>query len=340
MLVIRPIEQRDFQALKKIAVESGYGFTSLPVNDELLQNKINASVEAFSSKPTEKVECLYFFVAEDSETGEVVGTTAIDAAVGLSSPFYSSHIGKVVHSSPKLGIYNVVETMTLANDYTGASEICTLFLRESAREGYNGRLLSKCRFLFLADYPELFDHTIFAEMRGVSDEEGNSPFWHWLQEHFFSMDFPTADYLTGIGKKRFIAELMPRYPIYINLLSEDARAVIGKTHPKTTPALKLLEEEGFVHRGGVAPFDAGPIVECELGNINAIKDSLTLTFRRQGKAQRKSLCYISNGRFSTFRACYGEVGITESGEALLDAALVEALQLQQGDTIRVREIES
>ncbi|MBP6071974.1 MAG: arginine N-succinyltransferase, partial [Aeromonas sp.] len=222
MLVIRPIEQRDFAGLKTCAIESGTGMTSLPVNDELLQRKIDASTQTFLDKPAGKGDCLYFFVAEDLETGEMVGTCAIDAAVGLSQPFYNYHIGKVVHSSPKLGIYNVVETLTLSNDYTGNSELCTLFLRECAREGLNGRLLSKHRFLFMAEHPELFDKTVFAEMRGVSDENGHSPFYEWLQKHFFSMDFPTVDYLTGIGKKRFIAELMPKYPIYVNLLSNEA----------------------------------------------------------------------------------------------------------------------
>ena len=116
MLVIRPIEQRDFAGLKTCAIESGTGMTSLPVNDELLQRKIDASTQTFLDKPAGKGDCLYFFVAEDLETGEMVGTCAIDAAVGLSQPFYNYHIGKVVHSSPKLGIYNVVETLTLSND--------------------------------------------------------------------------------------------------------------------------------------------------------------------------------------------------------------------------------
>ena len=84
MLVIRPIEQRDFAGLKTCAIESGTGMTSLPVNDELLQRKIDASTQTFLDKPAGKGECLYFFVAEDLETGEMVGTCAIDAAVGLS----------------------------------------------------------------------------------------------------------------------------------------------------------------------------------------------------------------------------------------------------------------
>ncbi|MGR5543061.1 arginine N-succinyltransferase, partial [Vibrio campbellii] len=83
----------------------------------------------------------------------------------------------VVHSSPKLGVNNVVKLLTFGNNYTGCSEICTLFLRPSFRQGLNGRLMSKCRFLMMAEHPERFSKTIFAEMRGVSDDDGNSPFW-------------------------------------------------------------------------------------------------------------------------------------------------------------------
>ena len=36
MQIIRPIKATDFDALKQIAIESGHGFTSLPVNDQLL----------------------------------------------------------------------------------------------------------------------------------------------------------------------------------------------------------------------------------------------------------------------------------------------------------------
>ena len=39
MQVLRPITANDFAALKQIAVESGHGFTSLPVDDNLLQEK-------------------------------------------------------------------------------------------------------------------------------------------------------------------------------------------------------------------------------------------------------------------------------------------------------------
>ena len=46
--------------------------------------------------------------------------------------------------------------------------------------------------------------------------------------------------LTGIGKKGFIADLMPKLPIYVNLLSKEAQAVIGEVHDNTRPALKSV----------------------------------------------------------------------------------------------------
>lgn len=338
MLVIRPIEQKDFPTLKQFAIESGHGFTSLPVNDELLQNKIDHSVASFASRPAGKGECLYFFVAEDSESGEVMGTCAIDAAVGLSAPFYNYLLGKQVHSSPRLGIYNVVDTLTLSNDYTGVSELCTLFLHESARKGLNGRLLSKCRFLFLAEFTELFDHRILAEMRGVSDAKGNSPFWSWLQEHFFSMDFPTVDYLTGIGQKGFIADLMPKFPIYVNLLSKEAKSVIGKTHDNTRPALRMLEEEGFTWRGYVDIFDAGPSVECELSQIRTVRTSRRLKVH-VGKAARGNTHLISNTEFAHFRALIAEVAINEDkAQAVLTDEVARLLKVEDGDTVRLVEI--
>ncbi|WP_024609240.1 arginine N-succinyltransferase, partial [Pseudoalteromonas sp. TAB23] len=223
MMILRPIQQNDYSALLKIAHESGHGFTSLPLNEELLQKKIDHSVSSFAKQTSQPGDEGYLFVLEDSETGDVVGTSAIEAAVGLDDAFYHYHLSKVIHSSRTLDVYKAVDILTLCNDYTGATELCTLFLKDGYRKNCNGKLLSKARFMFIKQHQERFAQTVIAEMRGVSDENGSSPFWQWLEEHFFSMDFPTADYLTGIGQKVFIAELMPKYPIYVNLLSKDAQ---------------------------------------------------------------------------------------------------------------------
>ena len=333
MLVVRPIKEADYPSLMQIAHDSGVGFTSLPTNETLLRSRIEHSEKSFQTQTDVPGNEGYLMVMEDTETGAVVGTCGLDSAVGLDNAFYHYHLGKVVHSSQELKLHSTIETLTLCNDHTGSAELCTLFLQERARGGNNGRVLSRCRFLFLAEFKQRFGHTVIAEMRGVSDEQGDSPFFKWLQEHFFNMDFPTADYLSGIGNKVFIAELMPRYPIYTNLLSQEAQDVIGHVHPKTAPALKLLQREGFVHRGYVDIFDGGPTVECELEQIKAVKESKRLQVK---------IANITNGQahiacntvLSAFKAC--EVHIEIEGDfALITTEQAKALDVSDGEAIRV-----
>ena len=95
-------------------------------------------------------------VGFDTNTGEVAGCTGIEASIGWDVPFYSYHISTIVHSSAKLGVNNVVKLLTFGNNYTGCSEICTLFLRPEFRQGLNGRLMSKCRFLMMAEHLIVF----------------------------------------------------------------------------------------------------------------------------------------------------------------------------------------
>lgn len=338
MMVIRPIRADDYPALYAIAVESGHGFTSLPVNDELLMRKISRSEQSFGKVVTAPGDEGYLFVLEDSQTGEVCGTSALEAAVGLDDAFYHYHLGKVVHSSRSLGVYKTVDILTLCNDYTGVSELCTLFLRASRREKHNGRLLSKMRFLFMAEFPQRFADRVIAEMRGISNEDGSSPFWQWLQEHFFSLDFPTADYLTGIGQKVFIAELMPKYPIYVSLLSKKAQAVIGKVHDKTRPALALLQSEGFSNRGYVDIFDAGPTVEARVEHIRSVRNSRRLQVSI-GTVAPGIPYLVCNTRLEDFRATWLELNINEhDDEVTLSTAAAAALRVSHGDWVRVSRI--
>ncbi len=335
MIIIRPIKQSDYDALYRIAVESGHGFTSLPVNEALLKKRINHTEASFNKAVTAPGNEGYLFVMEDTETGNVVGTSGIEAAVGLDDAFYHYHLGKVIHSSRELNIYNTVETLSLCNDYTGATEICTLFLSESHRKNNNGRLLSRFRFLFIDEHQERFSDTVIAEMRGVSDEDGRSPFWAWLEEHFFSMDFPTADYLTGIGKKVFIAELMPKYPIYVNLLSKEAQEVINQVHPHTVPAVRLLEAEGFSRRGYVDIFDGGPTVEANIKNIKTINQS----HRCQviiGTVQSTDSYIICNSEVTNFRATQAPLSLRATAEqVVLSQHVADALLVKEGDWVRL-----
>lgn len=333
-LVIRPITEADYDALYQCAVESGHGFTSLPVDETLLRNRIERAQQAFSARdvvtPGEEG---YLFVMEDTSDGSIAGVSGIEAAVGLSEAFYHYHLGKVVHHSPKHKIYNALQTLTLCNDYTGATELCTLFLREPYRHSLNGRALSKFRFLFLAEFSQRFSARVIAEMRGISDENGRSPFWAWLEKHFFTMDFPRADYLTGIGEKTFVAELMPRFPIYVNMLDDAAQQVIGKVHQNTVPALRLLQSEGLRFRDYIDIFDAGPTVEGELSQLRTVRNSRHMQVRI-GSPDGATSHILCNGSVDNFRACHANVSC-DGDDIILPQQVADALQVTTGDTIRI-----
>jgi len=344
MVIIRPTQSTDYDSLYQMAIDSGHGFTSLPVNEEILKNKIVRSERSFANTENKPGDQGYLFVMEDTVTGEIVGTSGIEAAVGLDSPFYHYHLGKVVHSSSELKVHNTIETLTLCNDNTGVSEICTLFLKEKARVNSNGRFLSRFRFMFIAEHEQRFSDEIIAEMRGVSDEAGRSPFWAWLEENFFSIDFPTADYMTGVGNKVFIAELMPKYPIYVSLLSKEAQAVINKVHKFTEPALRLLESEGFSHSGYVDIFDGGPTVKAQKQHIKTIKQSRRLQVKivanssdidnDDSSMQQKHI--ICNTKLNDFRALQSPLTICDNDRyALLSQNLAELLLVKDQEWVRI-----
>ena len=338
MIIIRPIKMTDYDDLYRIAIDSGHGFTTLPVNEEILKKRINHSVASFISQVKKPGNQGYLFVMEDSETGQVVGTTGIEAAVGLDNAFYHYHLGKVVHSSRELNIHNTVETLALCNDYSGATEICTLFLQQSHRKNNNGRFLSRCRFLFIAEHAERFSDCVIAEMRGVSDDKGQSPFYDWLEKNFLSIEFTKADYLTGIGNKDFIAELMPKYPIYVNLLSIEAQKVINKVHENTIPALRLLEAEGFSRRGYVDIFDAGPTVEAERNQIRAIRESkkYQVLIDDYCAEESKYPYIICNTKVEDFRAIQMKLTLRETAnQVIITNKAAQALQVQKYDWVRI-----
>lgn len=53
-------------------------------------------------------------------------------------------------------------------------------------------------------------------MRSFSDEKIPALFWEGIGRYFFFIYFIKADYLSGIGQKALIAELMPQKPLYVD----------------------------------------------------------------------------------------------------------------------------
>jgi arginine N-succinyltransferase len=331
MKVIRPIARQDLPALVRLVHEGGPGLTTLPPDEERLAMRIAASEASFAAK-AERPEETYLFVMEDRESGRLAGVCGIDAAVGLRQAWYSYRVGLAVHASQELGIFTQTRTLFLANDLTGQSELCSLLLHPDFRKGGVGSLLSKCRFLFMAEHRGRFAAKVIAELRGVSDAHGRSPFWESLGRRFFSMDFSRADYLTGIGHKSFVAELMPKHPLYTSFLTPEAQAAIGQTHADTAPARRLLEQEGFRFEGHVDIFDAGPVLEIDVADVSAIRKSRHYV-AAVGAPGGEVPWLVANTAFEGYRATVVKGG--PSGERFaLPAPTLAALGVQAGGALR------
>lgn len=333
MMVIRPVERDDLSQLMALAGKTGGGLTSLPVDSATLQARIDRSLQTWEDS-LPRAEQGYVFVLADSEDNRAVGICAIEVAVGLQDPWYNFRVGTQVHASKELNVYAALPTLSLSNDHTGSSELCTLFLDPDYRDGKNGYLLSKSRFLFMANFRERFMNRVVAEMRGVSDEQGHSPFWESVGSRFFSMEFSKADFLSGTGQKSFIAELMPKHPLYIDYLTPEAQAVIGQVHPQTAPARAVLEAEGFRYLNYVDIFDGGPTLECDIDHIRAVRKSRLRSAERGENPADGPLCLVANNDYRQFRVVLIPAKADSDSVQLTDEQM-RALHCQPGDSLRV-----
>lgn len=339
MFVVRAIEQDDLPGVLALVSEAGSGMTTLKPERDALEERIGVARASFEGAIASQQRD-YMFVLESTDSNELIGVSAIKVAVGLEEPFYNYRIGRLVHSSRELGIYSCKETLYLSNDLTGSAELCSLFLHPRYRNGINGKLLSKARLVFVAQFAGLFPERLMAEMRGFQRADGTSPFWESLGRHFFKIDFEHADYLSSLGKKSFIAELMPRYPLYVDYLTPEAREVIGKVHVDTAPAKRMLEQEGLHYEGYVDIFDAGPAVQARISELRALKESrLVQADVRDNAEQNGPLHLVATTGLATFRAIVVPC-TTRDGRVGLTSEWARALHLAAGETVRVMPLQA
>ncbi|WP_133129263.1 arginine N-succinyltransferase [Legionella yabuuchiae] len=335
MMLFRSAKKDDLKDIYDLAQSSGVGLTTLPADKELLSKRLEWSLESFKKTVTDPFNEYYLFVLEDPSQGKVVGTSAIEASVGHDTPFYSYKLSKRTRVCHDLGIRSDYEVLSLVNDKQGASELCTLFLAPDYRHSGNGVLLSRARFLFIAHYPVRFAPIVIAEMRGISDENGLSPFWDAVGSHFFHMSFSKADRLTIATNKQFIADLMPRNPVYVKLLNPKAQEVVGKPHASTVPAMNILLREGFRYSQYVDIFDAGPTIEAPREAIRTGALSRVMTVKNISDDVSSRRYILANTKLD-FRASVCQVVFNhEKQSCILSKEASELLQIKCGDTVRI-----
>ena len=332
---IRAARDGDLQPLYEMAKLTGGGFTNLPPDRAALRAKLARSREAFASPGAAGdalADELFVLVLENVATGEIRGTCQMFTHVGQRFPFYSYRLSTLTQHSKELDRTFRADMLSLTTDLEGSSEVGGLFLHPGERAGGLGMLLARSRYLFIARHRARFAERILAELRGVIDEAAGSPFWDGLAGRFFGMNFQDADQFNATHGHQFIADLFPKHPIYVAMLSDTARAAIGLPHPSGRAAMRMLENEGFAHENYIDIFDGGPTMTARTDSVRTIRETRLSTLARITVDGSGAAGIVCAGTLADFRCAYGKIAADGDGVAI-DAGCAAALGVSPGDEL-------
>ncbi|MFO0014005.1 MAG: arginine N-succinyltransferase [Planctomycetota bacterium] len=355
--IVREVSTTDLDALWDLAGYASTGMTSLKVDRDELADRIERAHFAFR-RTSEKAEgAPYVFVIEDTSSHRLIGTSCIFSKTGGFEPFYAYRIVNQTQHSELLGQTRELRSLHLLKIHNGPTELGGLFLLPDCRGGGAGKLLSLSRFLYMAGHLKRFAKETIAELRGYLDEKEESPFWNAIGSHFFPIDYPRADALSMIDKQ-FIEDLMPQYPIYLELLPQKAIEAIGQVHEQAKPAYQLLIQQGFVQRDLIDIFDGGAVLHCETNRIDAVRCSKVArvaeirSIPSDAAGWESGLVSIENPRFHcTLGRWIADPDLAGRGEpdkssgapieeVVLDTASASRLSLSIGDSVRLLPLRS
>ena len=160
----------------------------------------------------------------------------------------------------------------------------------------------------------------------INDE---SPFWNAVGRHFLDVDFK---HLMQIRDKDENAafDLMPKLPIYLELLPKAAQLALGKPHPHSKAAFEMLMVQGFVKSKEFDIYDGGPRVRATTSEIKMIQESKRIQVQSVvGKLKEKPVL-ISNER-EDFYACQGKI---DPEKGIVDLETASALEVKPGEFVR------
>ena len=339
MLIVRPARQDDFDAFMGFARRSGPGFTSLPEDEALLARRLEKSTSTFSS-PAASVDGdggIYLLMIESAKGGQPFGCAAVKTNIGRDVPFFNYRIVTYGQASKVANRRFEMRALTMVNDYTGCTEVGTLFLEPERRGDGAGKLLSLSRFMLMAADQQRFQGTVVSELRGIVHLDGRSPFWEVVGRPFYRMDFEEADKISATTDNQFIIDLSPKHAIYVDLLPDSARGAIGETHPDGAPARRLLEREGLRFEGVIDIFDGGPLLAARIEDTRTVRESQQLPFL-VGDTHGEDRVMVSNERVSDFACTLVPGRITPDG-VILAPEVLEALEMEKGQIGRVRSFD-
>ncbi len=334
MFLIRQATVDDAPTLLKLA--KMVHFINLPADPDVINMKIIRSRQSFAGNPPSERERTFMFVLEDTETGNLIGTSSVISKLSWPGrPHTYLNVRERQMCSEDLRTGAVHTTLQLCTDESGPSEIGGLILSPAYR-GHReklGSFLSLVRFHFIGLHREWFSSRIIAEMMAPLTPDSRNTLWEYLGRRFINLSYAEADRFCQYSKE-FITSLFPKEEIYVSLLPPEARNLIGKVGPETEPAKRMLENLGFRYCGHVDPFDGGPYLEANIDEIPVVAGTkqMKLLPPIDGPYPKRgivSMHYEFN--FRSIRAHYAE----KEGGISISAADAKAIDAEVGDIVGV-----
>ncbi|SIO92546.1 arginine N-succinyltransferase [Vibrio spartinae] len=330
MIIFRPAQLSDIQQIERLAHESGPMVYTLPAQRSHLIKKVERSIDSFRQAVFSPGEESYFFVLEETLTGQILGTGAINALAGYQEPFYALRNDVLIHSSRELNVHSRIHALTMTHDLSDHSQLCSFYVIPSLKHSLYPALITLGRLLFMSIHPERFTTDWLAVIPGMADKQGRAPFWEHVGRKFFRIDYNQVEYYNGTRDKTFIAELMPHHPLYVPLIHEEAQAVMGQVHPDAALQCGLLSDQGFEPDKYVEIFDAGPILTANRNTLDLWQHHKLCRVKVVESLPQRRKYLIGVSHETDFRAVMGE-GWLEGSTLLLEPQTSQTLAISNPD---------
>ena len=267
---IRGASIEDEEALLALARE--LNTVNLPNDRPHIQRLLEHNQKSFCGDVAPKLR-KFVFILWDRQTGRAAGTSMIVSQLGRrGAPYIYFDVQSEEKYAASVDKHFHHELLRIGFSYDGPTEIGGLVVAPEYRKAPErlGLLISYVRFLFIAAHRQVFRDELLAELLPPLEPDGTSHLWEAIGRRFTDMSYPEADLLSSENKD-FIRDLFPRDSIYVTLLSDAARALLGQVGTQTKGVEKMLRRVGFTYADRVDPFDGGPHFVAQTDAVTLVR---------------------------------------------------------------------
>lgn len=285
MYALRPATTKDLDILLALALEQGVRQASLAKTKEALLLNLERSQQAFqvaSNEPhtieqdlisNEPISPLFWVIIYQEN---VIGSIAIETNQGIKEPYYSYRRDTLINASYRLKVKQNIPVLYQSHELTRFVQLHSITLLPEHRNAQAISLVLQAPLLYVAEHSHLFTPTLLIEFPGFKDERGQSPLWNDLGQNFFQMTLEHACYHASIENKALIAQLMPDYPVYQNLLSRTCQSTLGEPQQDLLDYYQIMLKEGFKPSQHLDIFDGGPCLLATQKNLYSVQQNARL----------------------------------------------------------------